>query len=88
MADIPAANITLKERISVGNLTLWKAKIYGDGTGVTVPTPITRIMGTWVGNIDETAGYSPALSTSGNVVTYGAAPTNTKYHWLYVLGTD
>jgi hypothetical protein len=88
VADIAAANITLQERMILGNKLLWKAKVKGDGTGVTIPVPLGRIDSTWVGNVDETAGYQPAISTATNIVTYAAAPTINKYHWLFVLGSD
>lgn len=88
MADIPAANITLKERISLGSAILFKCMVKGDGSGVTIPVPLSRITGTWVGNIDEAAGYNPQISTSTNIVTYAAAPTNNKYHWLFCMGSD
>ena len=65
MADITAGNITLKERVSFGNKYLFVCKVKGDGSGVTIPIPLSSITTAWIGNIDETAGYSPAMSWSG-----------------------
>ena len=88
MADIPAANITSTERDLWGSAYMWKAKVKGNGAGTTITAPFGRILACWMGNIDDTAGTNYQLSFSGNVVTYGGAPTINKYHWLYVLGTD
>lgn len=83
-----ALTIGAWERCSMGNKLLCYATVYGDGSTTTINVPMGRIEGCWVGNIDESAGYNPALTFSGQVVTYGAAPTSTKYHRLYVIGTD
>ena len=87
MADIPTANIDYAERITLGNKLMWKARIKGDGSGVTVPVPLGRIEGYWICNIDDTSAI-PAISWATNILTYAAAPTNTKYHWLFVIGSD
>lgn len=86
MADIAAANVVKKTYNVIGNQVLAVYQITGDGVGVTVPTHVGRIDSAWVANVDETAGFSPQLSFSTNVVTYGTAPTNTKIHMLHVLG--
>lgn len=86
MAAIPDANVTNRTHGQCGPIKVWIAKVKGDGSGTTFKVPFARVMGTAVGNIDETAGYNPQISASGNTLTYGAAPTNNLYHWLYVFG--
>jgi hypothetical protein len=82
-----AFGITLTERISMGNKLLWKAKIQGDGSDTTVSVPLTTVDCWWAYNIDDTSAI-PAISGSGTTLTYAAAPTSTKYHWLYAIGSD
>ena len=91
MADIAAANIGAWERSSWGNKYCCYAKIKGDGTGVTVQVPLGRIEAAWTNAIDDvTANVSivPGISVSGRTVTYAAAPTQNKYHYLFAVGTD
>lgn len=87
MADIPAANVVKQSYNVIGNQVLVVYKVTGDGSGVTIPTHVGRIVSAWVGNSTETAGYSPQISFSGNTITYAAAPTSSKIHYLHVLGT-
>jgi hypothetical protein len=72
----------------MGNKLMCYAKVTGDGSTTTINVPMGRIESAFVGNGDESAGYNPALTWSGQTITYGAAPTNTKYHYLHVIGTD
>lgn len=83
MADIAAANVTLKERVD--NLAMWTCKVKGDGAGVTVQTGVSKVIAAWTQIIDETT--APSISWDGNTITYAAAPTNNLYHQLFVLGT-
>ena len=85
MADIPAANITEALHISMGTLKGWKAKVKGDGTGVTISVPFARVEACWTGNIDDSSAI-PAISASSGVLTYASAPTINKYHYLFVVG--
>lgn len=85
MADIPDANVTHKLHINLGTLKCWKAKVKGDGTGTTISVPFGRVEIYWTQNIDDTSAI-PAITESSNVLTYAAAPTNNKYHWLFVAG--
>jgi len=85
MADIPAANITKKLHFNMGSLKGWKALIKGDGSGTTITVPFGRVEAYWIANVDDTTPI-PAISESSGVLTYAAAPTNAKYHWLFVVG--
>ena len=87
MADITAANITLQERLTLGNKLMWKAKVKGDGSGVTIPVPLGKVEGWWTKNIDDTSAI-PAISGATNILTYASAPTTNKYHWVFAIGTD
>jgi len=84
MADIPAANIDKKLHFSMGTLKGWKARVKGDGAGVTISVPFSRVEGYWVCTIDETTAHK--ISESSGVLTYAAAPSNGLYHWLFVVG--
>lgn len=86
MADLPAASITLAGFFTFGNLKGWKALIKGDGTGVTIKVPLSRIEGYWTQSVDDTTIPAPSISYSGSTITYSTTPTNTKYHWLFVVG--
>jgi len=88
MADLPAASITCQSRTLMGNFVVWIAKIQGDGTGVTLRAPVGRIVGYWTCSIDDTTIPAPTISYSENQLTYSTTPTNTKYHWLFVIGTE
>lgn len=88
MAAIPASNIGTRQFCTLGNLRCEFFNVTGDGTGTTLQTRLGKVLGMFTGNQTETAGYSPQLSASGNTVTYGAAPTNTKIHTLFIVGTD
>jgi hypothetical protein len=79
--------ITLTERISMGNKLLWKAKIKGDGSDTTVSVPLTTVDGCWICNIDDTSAI-PGIAISGTTLTYAAAPTSGKYHMLFAIGSD
>ncbi len=83
MADITAANITLKKRID--DLVVWTCKVRGDGTGVTLFAGVTKVEAAWVQLIDETTELR--ISWATNIITYNAAPTNNLYHQLFVIGT-
>ena len=85
MADIPAANITKTLHFNMGTLKAWKALVKGDGTGVTISVPFSRVEVYWTQNIDDTSAI-PAISESSRVLTYAGAPTINKYHWLFVAG--
>jgi hypothetical protein len=87
VADIPAANITLQERLTLGNKLLWTAKVKGDGTGVTIPVPLGKVQKWWTKNIDDTSAI-PAITGATNILTYASAPTSNKSHNLFVIGTD
>jgi hypothetical protein len=87
MADVPTANVTLQERLVLGNKLLWSAKVKGDGTGVTIPVPLGKAEKCWTKNIDDTSAI-PAITMATNIVTYASAPTINKVHYLFVLGTD
>ena len=86
MADITAANVEKEAYNIVGNLAMVIYKVTGDGSGVTIPTHVGKVIAAWISNTTETAGYSPQLSWATNIVTYGAAPSSTKIHRLFVLG--
>ena len=94
MADIPVANIGAWNWVSLGNKYLCISKVKGDGTGVTIPTPLNGIEAAWVQAIDDASANLPivpvvSISTTARngIVTYAAAPTINKYHWLFVIGT-
>jgi hypothetical protein len=86
MADIPAANITNELHFSMGTLKAWKAKIKGDGTGVTVNVPFNRVEFVVTQAIDDSTIPAPVISASGGILTYAVTPTNGTYHWLIVAG--
>jgi hypothetical protein len=86
MADITAAQITNKYHGQMGPLKVWFAKVQGDGSGVTIPTPFSRIVNVQCYNIDDTSAIPAISSTSGGTITYASAPTSTKYHYLMVVG--
>lgn len=93
MADIAADHTGAWERVSMGNKIMEFAKIEGDGSGVTVRTRMGHPQAGWVQAIDDIDGSShlpvvPGISIAGNTVTYAAAPTTGKYHWLFVMGYD
>ena len=71
-----------------GNKRVCFASVTGDGVVTTISVPLGKIEAAFVGNQTETAGYNPPLSWSGNVLTYGAAPSSTKIHTLFVVGSD
>jgi hypothetical protein len=81
---------TKTERTILGTKYLWKALITGNSGGdSTIRVPFGRVDGTWVGNVDEAAGYNPQIAASlTNLLTYGTAPSDGLTHWLYVLGSD
>jgi hypothetical protein len=96
MADIAAANIGAWEWVGSGNKYLVVSKVKGDGTGVTVPTPLHCINAAWTQAIDDidgstklsaVTGISISSSAHDGIITYASAPTSDKYHWLFVLGT-
>lgn len=76
----------LEDIISTPPKLQWQARILGDGSTTTVKCPLTRAEKAWTQPIDEAAGFAPQLSCSGQTITYGAAPSNGKYHWLFVSG--
>jgi hypothetical protein len=86
MADITSTYITDKVHNVCGSVKMWSAKVKGDGSGVTIPVPFSRVISHAVGNITETAGYNPLISFASGVITYGTAPTNGAYHWLTLWG--
>jgi hypothetical protein len=86
MADIPAANLTEQLHFNMGSLKAWKVKVKGDGTGVTINTPFSRVEFYFTQSIDDTAIPATTISESGGTLTYAAAPTSTKYHTLVVAG--
>jgi hypothetical protein len=80
---------TLTERTVLGSKLLWMGLITGTVGGETeVRVPLSRVDKIWVGNVSESSPYDPAISASGNLITYGTAPTNGATHWLFVLGID
>jgi hypothetical protein len=81
-----AFTVSNEQHFRVGNMMGWLAKIYGDGADVTLVVPMSHVAFYITSNIDEADGYSPAISVSGNTLTYATAPTSTKYHWVLVLG--
>jgi hypothetical protein len=85
MADFPEANVDLKLHVNFGNAKMWKARVKGDGAGTTLVVPLGRIEGYWTQNIDDTSAI-PRISHADSTLTYNSAPTNTKYHWLFVIG--
>lgn len=85
MADIPAANITEKTHNVCGAVKVWTAKVKGDGSGVTIPVPFSRVTCVTTGNIDDTTAI-PGIVFASGVLTYSSAPTSGKYHWLRVEG--
>lgn len=85
MADIPVANITEKHLNVSGNVKVWSAKVKGDGSGVTVPIPMTGVFNVLTGNIDDSSAI-PGISFASGVLTYASAPTINKYHYVRVEG--
>lgn len=85
MADIPAANVTLKKFNITGNSKTWSAKVKGDGSGTTLNVPFAGVFSIVTGNIDD-AGGVPAASFSSGVVTYAAALGSNESHWLRIEG--
>ena len=93
MADIAAANIGTWTRIGLGNAFLEICKIKGDGTGVTVNVPLRLVSSAWVQAYDDIDGSSklpivPGITWATNIITYAAAPTINKYHYLFCIGSD
>jgi len=88
VADIAAANVSVAFRTLDGNKVHVCLKVKGDGAGVTIPVPLGRIEAHMVGVIDAAAGYNPAITYSGNIVTYAVAPIINVYHFLHLFGTD
>ena len=86
MADLPAANIDKILHFSMGTLKAWKARIKGDGSGVTVNVPFTRVEFLVTQSIDDATIPAPVISASGGTITYAVTPTNGTYHWLVVAG--
>ena len=86
MADLPAASLTEQLFFSFGTLKGWKVKVKGDGTGVTINVPFSRVEFCFTQPIDDTTIPAPVISASGGILTYAVTPTNTKYHWLIVAG--
>lgn len=81
-----AFTISEEQKTLLGNFMLYIAKVKGDGSDTTVYVPLKKVVAVWTGNIDDTTAI-PAISASANLLTYAAAPTNLKYHWLCALGT-
>ena len=86
MADIPAANIDKTLHFSMGTLKAWKARVKGDGTGVTISVPFKRVEFVLTQPIDDSTIPAPVISASGNILTYAVTPTVNTYHWLIVAG--
>ena len=87
MADIAAANVTKAFRSLDGNLVHLVLKVKGDGTGVTIPVGLGSVRAHLVGVIDAAAGLNPAITYSGNIVTYAVAPVINVSHFLHLWGT-
>jgi len=86
MADLPAANLTEQLHFSMGTLKAWKVKVKGDGTGVTVNVPFSRVEFVLTQPIDDSTIPAPVISASGGILTYAVTPTTNTYHWLIVAG--
>jgi hypothetical protein len=81
-------DVTFVARVVLGGIVLVILKITGDGSGVTVYAPIGNIKSHHVGVIDAADGYNPAITYSGNIVTYAVAPLDDVSHFLFLYGTD
>lgn len=81
-----AFTVSDENKTLCGNFVLYTAKIKGDGSDTTLYVPLKKVVAVWTGNIDDTSAI-PAISASANLLTYAAAPTSTKYHWVCALGT-
>ena len=88
MADITAANITFLGRTASGGILHETYQVTGDGSGVTIPVRLGRILAHAVGVNTGTAAYNPAITYAARVVTYAVAPLNTEIHYLHLWGTD
>ena len=88
IGNTETTDVTFVERLVLGSLILVIMKITGDGSSTQFYAPIGNIRSHWVGVIDAAAGYNPAITYSGNLVTYGVAPLDDVSHFLYLLGTD
>lgn len=78
---------TKEHHFRVGNMLGYCCKVTGDVGGTTsLAVPLNHVAAHFVGNIDETDGYNPAITFSGGTATYGTAPTSSKSHFLLVLG--
>lgn len=85
MADITASQITGKMHFTIGGARMWVAKVQGDGSGTTIPVPFSRVFSVATANIDDTSAV-PGVSFASGVLTYAAAPTSTKYHYITIIG--
>lgn len=81
-----AFTISDENKTLCGNFVLYTCKVKGDGADTTHYVPLKKVVAIATGNIDDTSAI-PGISASDNLLTYAAAPTSTKYHWLWVLGT-
>ena len=70
----------------MGNFLVYLCKVRGDGADTTISIPMKKAVAAFTTNIDDTSAI-PGVSVSDNVVTYAAAPTSTKFHYLMVIGT-
>ena len=81
-----AFTVTEENKTLCGNFVLYTAKIQGDGADTTLYVPLKKVVAAWTGNIDDTSAI-PGITASANLLTYAAAPTSTKYHYVFALGT-
>jgi len=69
----------------VGDKIFGCYKLYGDGSDTTWDAPVAAVEGAWFQRLDDTE-TSELLSWSGATVTFGAAPANGKYIYIFFIG--
>ena len=70
----------------VGNKVFGCYKLTGDGSDTTFDAPLGTVDAAWFQRLDDTE-TSELLSWSGNTITFGAAPANGKYIYIFFLGS-
>ena len=70
----------------LGNKVFGCYKITGDGSETDFVAPIGAVDAAWFQRLDDTE-TSELLSWSGSTITFGAAPANTKYIYIFFLGS-
>jgi len=71
---------------TIGNKTFGCYKLTGDGSDTTFTAPIGTVDAAWFQRLDDTA-TSELLSWATNIITFAEAPANTKFIYIFFVGS-